>query len=310
MLHDLRFEYSKDLWCGYLNINRLRNKIHDLRLIIHDVPLDYFVISETKLDDSFLNAQLTINNYEIRARRDRDKHEGGLTEFVRNGLICKRLRKCESLNIEVISSEVTISNKNWVIFSIYSPPHYSNLLAFFKELGKYLNQACENYDSFIVMGDFNIDIRQTSPESHKLDEFCNLFSLTNIIKPDSCVTKFHSSTTDLFLTNKLNLLQKANAIETGLSDHHKLICTFFKSCFERLKPKIVYYRNYKKFNEANFLNDVKNCDFSLKTDGPKENYDFLTNTFINIVNKHAPLKKKFVRGNQAPFMIRSLRKEI
>ena len=32
--------------------------------------------------------------------------------------------------------------------------------------------------------------------------------------------------------------------------------------------------------------------------------------FINIVNKHAPLKKKFIRGNQAPFMTRNLRKEI
>ena len=29
MLHDLRFEYPKNLLCGYLNINSLRNKIHD-----------------------------------------------------------------------------------------------------------------------------------------------------------------------------------------------------------------------------------------------------------------------------------------
>ena len=97
MLHDLRFAYPKNLLCGYLNINSLRNKVHDLRLIIHDVPLDYFVISENKRYNSFPNAQLTINNYEIRARRDRDKHEGGLIEFVRKDLIYKRLRKYESL---------------------------------------------------------------------------------------------------------------------------------------------------------------------------------------------------------------------
>ena len=72
-----------------MNLNSLRNKIHDLRLIIHDVPLNYFVISETILDNSFPNAQLTINNYEIRARRDRNKHGDGLIELVRKGLICK-----------------------------------------------------------------------------------------------------------------------------------------------------------------------------------------------------------------------------
>ena len=134
---------------------------------------------------------------------------------------------------------------------------------------------------------------------------------TNIIKSHTSSTKFHSSTIDLFLTNKPpNSFQKTNAIETGLSNHHKLICTFLKSCDNRLKPKIVYYRNYKKCNETNFLSDVKNCDFSLKTDDPNKNYDFLTNTFINIVNNHAPLKKKFIKGNQAPFTTRNLRKEI
>ena len=111
MLHDLRFEYPKNLLCGYLNINSLRNKIHDLRLIIHDVLLDYFVINETKLDNNFPNARLTINNYEIRASKDRDKHGDGLIESVRKCLICKRLRKYESLNIEVICSEVAIQTK-------------------------------------------------------------------------------------------------------------------------------------------------------------------------------------------------------
>ena len=51
----------------------------------------------------------------------------------------------------------------------------------FIELGKYLNQACENYDNFSLMGDSNINIRQVSPKSYKLDELCSLVSLANII---------------------------------------------------------------------------------------------------------------------------------
>ena len=144
-----------------------------------------------------------------------------------------------SLNIKVICSEVTISNKNWVIFSIYWPPNYSNFLAFFKELEKYLHQTSENYDKFTVMGYFNIDIRQTSPESEKLDEFCSLFSLTNIIKSDTCFTKFHSSTTDVFWTYKPNFLQKIKAIETGLSDHHKLICNFLNVVSKGLNQRLL-----------------------------------------------------------------------
>ena len=46
--------------------------------------------------------------------------------------------------MKAICSEVTILNKNWFIFSKYRPPDNSNLLAYFKELRKYLNQACKN----------------------------------------------------------------------------------------------------------------------------------------------------------------------
>ena len=38
MLNDLRFECQKSLLCGYLNIKSLRNKIHNLREIIPDIP--------------------------------------------------------------------------------------------------------------------------------------------------------------------------------------------------------------------------------------------------------------------------------
>ena len=43
---------------------------------------------------------------------------------------------------------------------------------------------------------------------------------------------------------------------------------------------------------------------------PDENYLVLTNVFSNIVNIHAPLKKKILRGNDAPFMTKELRKAI
>ena len=82
-----KLQYPKNPAIGYLNINSLRNKIVDLREIMSDISLDYFVVSETKLDSSFPSAQFHINGYEVRARRDRDKSGGGLIEFVRKGFI-------------------------------------------------------------------------------------------------------------------------------------------------------------------------------------------------------------------------------
>ena len=50
----------------YPNINSLRNKIVDAREVVGKLQLDYFVLSETKLDDSFPSAQFYIENFEIR----------------------------------------------------------------------------------------------------------------------------------------------------------------------------------------------------------------------------------------------------
>ena len=85
---------------------------------------------------------------------------------------------------------------------------------------------------------------------------------------------------------------------------------FLKILLRQTKTKDCFLQKLQEFNKTNFLNNVRNCDITLKTVDPNENFDFLTNTFINIVNNLAPLQKKFIRGNQAPSMPRNLRKEI
>ena len=76
---------------GYLNINSLRNKIIDAGVIFLKFLPDYFVFSETKLDESFPNDQFYIEDYEIRTRKDRNKNGGRLIEYVRKGIVCKNL---------------------------------------------------------------------------------------------------------------------------------------------------------------------------------------------------------------------------
>ena len=122
LLHNYRLKFLHNPLLTYLNINSLRNKVIDLGEILKDLPLDYLVNIETKLDESFPNAQFKLNRYETRtdkqeemtrrARRDTHKHGGVLTEFVRQSFICKRLKKYQPNCRECIFSEFTVSKKN------------------------------------------------------------------------------------------------------------------------------------------------------------------------------------------------------
>ena len=111
----------------YRNINSLRYKVVDLRTLLSKFLPYYFVLAETKLDESFPNSQFVIDQYEIRTRRDRNKDGGGLIEYVRKGLICKALKDIVNLNSEIILSEITIKNNKGSIFSAYRPPCNSNI---------------------------------------------------------------------------------------------------------------------------------------------------------------------------------------
>ena len=58
------------------------------------------------------------------------------------------------------------------------------------------------------------------------------------------------------------------------------------------------------------MEEVKITDLKFNSDDANENYDLITNIFSNFVEKHAPLKKKFSRGNQAPFITKEFGKAI
>ena len=143
----------------YLNSNSLRYKITDLRILVPQFLPYYLVISETKENEEFLNSQFLISNYDIKSRRDKNKHAGGLLKLFRKGLIYKTIAIPSNITSEIISSEITIKNKKWIVFSVYRPPKESNLITFFQDLAFLLNKQLNNYDNTVVMVDFNIDVR-------------------------------------------------------------------------------------------------------------------------------------------------------
>ena len=69
---------------GQLNINSLRNKFDVLSELIQNF-VDVFMISETKLDESFPEGQFFIDGYHTPFRYDRNGNGGGILLYAREG---------------------------------------------------------------------------------------------------------------------------------------------------------------------------------------------------------------------------------
>ena len=54
----------------------------------------------------------------------------------------------------------------------------------------------------------------------------------------------------------LSSFQNTAAIETGISDFHKMVITILKVFYKNQKPKIIQYRSYKNFNNQMFEREL------------------------------------------------------
>ena len=138
--------------------------------------------------------------------------------------------------------------------------------------------------------------------------FMNGYALKNLMKEPTCFKSENLRCIDLILTNRYRSFQNTTTVETGLSDFHKMVLTVLKTTYQKAGPTVVNYRDYKNFSEQTFKQDLREELEIIKSSDL--NYDSFQNCFEKVLDKHAPMKKKYARANDGPFMNRALRKTV
>ena len=158
------------------------------------------------------------------------------------------------------------------------------------------------YENFVIMGDFN-----SQPVDNVLKEFLVLFNFKNVVKEPTCYKNPHNSRLiDLIITNRPKMLQNTINVETGLSDFYMMTVTVLKTSYKKCKPQIISYRDYKHFSNESFR-----CGLIPLLRNERLSNKMSNDNFVEIVdNMHLPLKHKYVRANDCPFMNEELRKAV
>ena len=173
------------------------------------------------------------------------------------------------------------------------------------EIGKNLDLLLSKYDNFMLIGDLNAERTEVA-----VSNFCEIYNLKHLIKDKTCFKNpAKPSCIDLIVTNGPKCFQDTVVFEIGLSDFHKMSVTVMKMYYAKQKPSIVHYRKFKNFCNDSFIKDTK---LLLSKLCDQQNFPFkILKESANItLDKHAPLKKRYVRANQSPFMNKKLSKEI
>ena len=75
--------------------------------------------------------------------------------------------------------------------------------------------------------------------------------------------------------------------------------------FKKHSPIERHYKDYKYFDRSTFKNNLNE-----KVSEGISNYESFETTFIEVLNKHTPLRKKLLRANYASHITKALRKAV
>ena len=212
-------EHFNTLIVGHLNINSIRNKFEMVAKTITN--FDVFLLSESKIDSTFPNMQFKIDGYKL-FRRDRNKFDVGLMFSLNEEITCRLNNHPIVPNTEIIWIEFHQSKRKWLLLGCYNLPIQSDL-EFITSLSKTNDFYLQNFENLFIIGDLNMTTKNTH-----LNDLLQIYDLTAFIQEPTCYQSQNPNCIDHFLTNR-RTFKHCQTLETGLSDHHKLISTIMKS---------------------------------------------------------------------------------
>ena len=120
----------------------------------------------------------------------------------------------------------------------------------------------------------------------------------------SRITKTSKTVIDVLLTRHAECYATSGSLHLGLGDHD-LICTVRKNKNSRPKSHLIEFKSLKNFK----LPDLKRVSWSsaYKSDDERAHWRTL---FKDVLDQQVPLKKKWIRGDQLPWISPDLLREI
>ena len=107
-LKSLRIHNHSNITFSYLNINSIRKKFDDLKLLINE-KVDILCIAKTKIDESFPTAQFHLSGYHKHYRLDISVKRGALLIYIKARLPSRLLsNRISPKDIQAIPFELNL----------------------------------------------------------------------------------------------------------------------------------------------------------------------------------------------------------
>ena len=186
----LGFSSKSTISAVLFNARSIVNKLLLFQTELDVYKLDLAFITESWLDNSIHDGELTSNcNYAI-FRKDRNRHGGGVFITIAKHLSPVRKYEFEHVDLELIMVDIHTKHGKVLLGCLYRPP--SATVKFFEDYQSVLENILafsQQYVAIAILGDFNIDFKVSTNNSHiQSSSVQRLHNISDILNLQQLVT--------------------------------------------------------------------------------------------------------------------------
>lgn len=225
-------------------------------LVNQEKPL-VVCVSETHVTDDFTQNEINMNGYNTINNLSSSTHTGGTAIYIKKGYAYKKISDYAFNNNMWISGiEIRIEKHKYYVYCLYHSPSSSDA-EFLEKLEECL-ECLEPDATFIMLGDFNIDLASKSFYARKLDNLINSYGIYQLVDTYTRITPTSSTVIDLLITNNKELKQEVH--HTPKITDHSMIHVFLPHIHKK-SDTVLTYRNYKQMNSTDFQLKMMDIDW-------------------------------------------------
>ena len=281
-------QLKPNLTVAFLNVCSLRRKVAELSNLLDQYKIDIIMLAETWLSSDISDGEVAIPHYNLE-RKDRPTRGGGVAVFYRDTLKMRRRFDLERPDLELLWVELCVNGKTHVMGTAYCPPARPG--SYWVTLEENVEFAMEGrQESTVVVGDFNVDLAETSPLSVRLQRHFSRLGLVNYVSSPTRVTNQSSTLIDLFFASE-PLHRQCEVLPVDVSDHFAILGELHVHDNPVKRSSTLTRRlcnvDWNAFNQ-DLIPLLAAFPWTQSLDNMTE---FWNNAVLQVLDKHAPLKR-------------------
>ena len=310
------FTNKRGLKIFHQNVNGVLDKLDKISLLLlnhANKNIQIFGVSETHLCTTTNNTVINVEGYTIE-RKDRDKGVyGGVLCYIRDDINYQRRYDLEVAGIECIWIELLIFKSSSILVCIaYKPPDSSKYIdkSFTTKFQDMISTTIVENKETIISGDLNCDY--LVPRDHiEIKDIIKINGFKQLITKPTRITNTSRTLIDIIATTDSTKVVNSIVYANSLSDHDLVGITRKMHSKNYIARKIIA-RDYSMYDKAKLKTTLRQVQWENCLSQPTYNaaWNLFKSYLSSVIDSHAPLTERKVRGKDNPWLNRDIKLKI